>query len=129
MRRDFEDQRGVLERDRHGVVRDGLNRNLDALRDFGRDVVLRRDARRREDAAVAGRFERRQRDVEVERAVDRAERQADRARRAADAEVDRRRRLRAAGWPCVVPVLPLSDAVVRKRQVRGVAELRDLTGR
>ena len=66
-----------LERHRDGVVGDGLNRNLHALRDLGFDVVLRRDARRRQDAALARSLERRQRHVEVERAVDRAERQAD----------------------------------------------------
>ena len=39
-------QRGVLELHGHRVVRDGLNRNLEALRDFGLLVVLRRHARR-----------------------------------------------------------------------------------
>ena len=80
---------------------DGLNRNLHALGHFRRDVVLRRHPRRREQPAVARALERRQRDVEIERAVDRAEREADGARRAADAEVHarsvpcRRRALRA----------------------------------
>ena len=59
---------------------DGLNRNLHALRHFRGDVVLRRDARRRQQAAVARALERGERDVEIERAVDRAERQADGAR-------------------------------------------------
>ena len=36
------------------LLDDRLNRNLDALRDLGLDVVLRRDARRRQHAAVAG---------------------------------------------------------------------------
>ena len=75
-----------LKRHRDGVVGDGLNRNLHALRHFRGDVVLRRDPRRREQAAVAGAFERGQRDVEVEGAVDRAERQADRARGAGTPE-------------------------------------------
>ena len=72
-------------RRRDGVVGHGLDRDLDALRDFGRLVVLRRQARRREDPPLAGVLERGERDVEVERAVDRAERQADRRRGAAAA--------------------------------------------
>ncbi len=77
LRRDPERQRRVLEGHGHGVVRDRLNRNLDALRDLGFDVVLRRHPRRRENAALARSLERRQRDVEVEGAVDRSEREAD----------------------------------------------------
>ena len=38
--------------DGHGVVGDRLNRYLHALRDFRRHVVLRRHARRRQDAAA-----------------------------------------------------------------------------
>ena len=55
------------------VVGDGLNRNLHALGDFGLDVVLRRDPRRRQDPALAAAFERRQRHIQVERAVHRAQ--------------------------------------------------------
>ena len=80
LRRDAKRQRGVLEGHRDGVVRHRLNRNLRALRDFGFDVVLRRDARRRQDAALAVALERAQVDVEIQRAVDRAEREANRRR-------------------------------------------------
>jgi hypothetical protein len=85
LRRHLQRQRGVAERHRDGVVGDGLNRNLDALRDLGFDVVLRRDARRRQDAALAVALERRQRHVEIERAVDRAERRGLAADDAGDA--------------------------------------------
>ena len=128
-------QHGVLERDGDGVVGDGLNRNLDALRDLRLDVVLRRQARRREDAALAGALERRQRDVEVERAVDRAEREADAPR-------SRRARRRFTAVPVVsssvaarivvgacVAGAAAERAAVRERQAGGVAQLRRSPGR
>ena len=94
LRRHPQGQRRVLEGDGDRVVRDGLQRNLDALRHLRLDVVQRGDARRRQDPAVARLLERAQRDVEVEGAVDRSERQADAAGRCATG------RLTAVGVPC-----------------------------
>ena len=71
LRRHLEQQHGVLELHGDGVVGDGLNRNLDALRDLGFLVVLRRQARRGQHASLARVLERGERDVEIERAVDR----------------------------------------------------------
>ena len=96
LRRHAQRQRRVLELHRDGVVRHHLNRNLRALRDFRFDVVLRRHARRRQDAALAVALERAQADVEVQRAVDRAEREADGRRVGAG----RRRRCRPSGRRC-----------------------------
>ena len=104
LRRDPQRQRRVLEGDGDGIVRHGLNRNLDALRHLGFDVVLRRNARRREQAAAARRLERGQHDVEVERAVHRAERDADGAggRRRAQVDAGFGRRAARVG-PCTLP--------------------------
>ena len=123
-------QRRVLERRRHGVVGDGLHRDLHALRDLRGLVVLRRQARRREDAPLAAVLERGQRDVEVERAVDRSERQADRRRGRRDRQVDGRvagpagcRRADRSG-PAVPPDAAADRSVVRERQAGGVADRR-----
>ena len=72
--------------------------NLHALRDLRLDVVLRRDPRRREDAALAGALERRQRDVEIEGAVDRAERETDRRVRRLGRQIDRRAGVIGRDW-------------------------------
>jgi hypothetical protein len=61
------------------VVGDRLDRDLDALLDLGRHVVLGGDLRRREQTAAPLLLERRQRDVEVEAAEHVAHRDADRA--------------------------------------------------
>ena len=125
LRRHLQHQHGVLERHGDGVVGDRLNRNLDALRDLRLDVVLRGQPRRREDAALAGPLERRERDVEVEGAVDGAEREPDRGRRVRRRRGSRRcsacsfapradvgRTLRAPRRPPIVPWLGNASGVV-----------------
>ena len=117
-----QEQRRVLERHGDGVVRDGLQRNLHALHHLRLDVVQRRHARRREDAAVARLLERGQRHVEVERAVHRSEREADAARRRADRQIDGGRRRRRSGRTLERPDASAQRAAVREREVRRVAE-------
>ena len=73
---------------RHRVVRQRLDRDLDALLDLGRLVVLGRHLRRRQQAPAALPLERRQRHVEVEAAQDVAHRDADAGVEGARGQVD-----------------------------------------
>ena len=111
---------------RDGVVGDHLNRNLRALRDLGLDVVLRRDARRRDDRQLALLLERGQREVEVERAVHRAERETECRGRALHAQVHGVRRIAGAApvTAGAAPVRPPTMHAVRERQRRRVAQPR-----
>ena len=117
----FQGQRRVFERHRHGVVRDGLERNLDALRDLGFHVVQRGDTRRGQDAPVPRGLERSEGDVEIERPVDRTERKTNGAGRLADAEVHSGR---LASRALRRPDAPVEAPAVGERQICRVAERR-----
>src|SRR5262249_27347598 len=126
----FQRKRRILELSGNRVVGDGLIGNLYSLSDFGLDVVLRRDARRGQQAAVAASLEGRQRDVEIERTVDRSQRKADTTRRGCRTEIDRRRncprrRRRIRGSGTLDPAhSPAKAAVIWKREIRRIPKRR-----